>query len=200
VDRYPSPILFHGPGAEGAARAKVSILGRLLHEPFGDKGLKIAESREIIELMGNPPVGDVPGVLLIGPMDRANRSAQDVLLKSIEEFDDRVVRPVLWAYDEAEVLGTIRSRCLRQWCPGPDQYDEDTLYQARAVVDCSLVGDTAGLIEALKDRDPRAMLEAAARVLAEQGIDEKTSDLWDRVRQTLKHRLPTATETLAVFL
>lgn len=200
MDRYSSCILFHGPGAEGAANAKVSVIGRLLHAPFGKEGLKIAESREIVELMNSAPVGDDPGVLVIGPMDRATRSAQDVLLKNLEEFDDQNVRPILWAYDQAEVISTIRSRCLQQWCPGPDLYDEETLYQARGVIDCALVGDVAGLVESLKDREPRPILEAAARVLSERGIDDETAPLWGRLRETLRFKLPSANEMLAVFL
>jgi hypothetical protein len=133
-------------------------------------------------------------------MDRATRSSQDVLLKNLEEFDDAIIRPVLWAIDQADVVSTIRSRCLQQWCPGPDLYDEDTLYQARSVVDCSLVGDTAGLVEAVKDREPRPLLEAAARVLAERGIDDDTAALWGRVREALKFKLPSANEALAAFL
>lgn len=201
MDRYPSPILFHGPGAEAAARAKVSVIGRLLHEPFGENGLKIAESREIVDLMNSTPVGDVPGVLVIGPMDRANRSAQDVLLKNIEEFDDRVIRPILWAIDEADVLSTIRSRCVRQWCPGENLHDEDVLYQARAIVGCWQVKDVAGMIEALKDQDPRLVLEATARVLSTSDFsNDSTTALWGRVREMLKHNNPTPTETLSVFL
>jgi hypothetical protein len=180
--------------------AIVSRLGRLLHEPFGEKGLKIAESREVIELMNNASVGDEPGVVVIGPMDRANRSAQDVLLKNIEEFDDRIIRPVLWALDEADVLPTIRSRCLRRWCPGPDLYDEDVLDRGRAVVDCSLVRDVPGVIEGLKDTDPRQVLEAAARELSFRGIDDRTKHLWERVREALRFKAPTATEALAAFL
>jgi hypothetical protein len=176
------------------------VIGRLLHAPFGVKGLKIAESREIVGLMNSAPVGDQPGVLVIGPMDRATRSSQDVLLKNLEEFDDSIIRPILWAIDQAEVVSTIRSRCLQQWCPGPDLYDEDTLYQARGVVDCSLVGDVAGLVEALKDREPRPLLEAAARILAERGIDDETQGLWARVRKALQHKLPSINEVLAAFL
>lgn len=200
MTRYPSAILFHGPGAEQAAKAKASVLGRLLHAPFGEGGLKIAESREIVELMNGAPVGDEPGVIIIGPMDRAGRSAQDVLLKNLEEFDERIIRPILWAYDEADVLSTVRSRCVRQWCHGELPYDEDMTYQARSVVNCSLSGDTAGVIEALKDQDPRRLLEASVTVLLERGIDDQTKDLWGRVREALRFKLPSATEALAAFL
>lgn len=200
MDRYSSPILFHGPGARRAAMAKVSVIGRLIHEPFGEKGLKIAESREIIELMNSAPVGDKPGVLVMGPMDRATRSSQDVLLKNIEEFDDRIVRPILWAFDETEVVATIRSRCLRQWCPGAMSRDEEAIEAARSAVDCSLIRDVPGLVEVLKDKDPRAVLEATAQVLAEGGIDDSTKNLWEQVRAVLRFKNPTPTETLAAFL
>lgn len=200
MESYTSPVLFHGPAARDAAMAIVPRLGRLLHEPFGEDGLKIAESREVVALMNSASVGDDPGVVVIGPMDRANRSAQDVLLKNIEEFDDRIIRPVLWAFDEADVLSTIRSRCLRRWCRGPDLYDEDVLDRARGILDSALAQDIPGVIEGLKDTDPRQILEATARELSFRGIDDRTKDLWEQVRVALRFKTPTTTEALAVFL
>lgn len=197
---YLSAILFHGPSAKGAALALASELGRMIHEPFGEKGLKIAESREIIDLMNNTPVGDEPGVLVMGPMDLAQQAAADVLLKTLEEFDERIVRPVLWAFDEAEVISTIRSRCLRRWCPGQMSLDEHMLDIARGVVESSLVHDTAGVIEALKEQDPRDVLVAAARSLEDRGVDGETRGLWEAVRNALRVRNPTATECLVAFL
>lgn len=197
---YPSPILFHGPSARDAALGAAAELGRLVREPFGDDGLKIAESREIIDLMNNTPVGDEPGVVVMGPMDLAQQVATDVLLKSIEEFDDRIVRPVLWALDEAEVSPTIRSRCLRRWCPGQLEVEEHVLDIARGLVESSLVGDVAAVIEALKEQEPRDVLVAAARSLRDRGIDEETEALWEALRGPLRLRNPTATEALAAFL
>ena len=180
--------------------AIVPSLGRLLREPFGDAGLKIAESRAIIDLMNNTPVGDSPGVLVMGPMDRAMQAATDVLLKSIEEFDDRIVRPVLWALDEAEVSPTIRSRCLRRWCPGPEVLDEEVLDVARGVVEAALAGDIAAVIEGLREQDPGDVLVASAMALRDRGLDAETEDLWEALRATLRVRNPTASEALAVFL
>ena len=197
---YPSPILFHGPSAREAALGTASELGRLIHEPFGDAGLKIAESREIIDLMNNTPVGDEPGVVVMGPMDLAQQVATDVLLKSIEEFNDRIVRPVLWALDEAEVSPTIRSRCLRRWCPGDLEVDEHMLDLARGLVESSLAGDAAGVIENIKEQEPRDVLVAAARSLRDRGVDDETRGLWEAVRGALRVRNPTATEALAAFL
>jgi len=177
-----------------------SELGRLIHEPFGDGGLKIAESREIIDLMNNTPVGDEPGVLVMGPMDLAQQVATDVLLKTIEEFDDRIVRPVLWALDQAEVSSTIRSRCLRRWCPGQTEVEEHVLDLARGLVESALVRDTAAVIETLKEQDPRDVLVAAAACLRDRGVDDETRGLWEAVRGALRLRNPTLTETLAAFL
>lgn len=197
---YASPILFHGPAARDAAMAIVPSLGRQLREPFGDNGLKIAESREIIDLMNNTPVGDSPGVIVMGPMDRAMQVATDVLLKSIEEFDEQIVRPVLWAHDEAEVSSTIRSRCLRRWCPGTVEVDEDLLDTARGVVEAALSGDVAAVIEGLREEDPREILVAAAAALRERGVGDATEALWEGLRAALSVRNPTATEALAAFL
>lgn len=197
---YSSPVLYHGPSARDAALRAARDLGRLLHEPFGEKGLKIAESREIIDLMNNAPMGDEPGVIVVGPLDRALPASTDVLLKSIEEFDPRIVRPVLWAFDDTEVSSTIRSRCLRQWCPGEALLDPDVVDAARRLVDESLKGHRAGVVEILADQDPRDILVGAAQILRERGIDEDTEDLWESVRATLLYRNPTATETLAAFL
>ena len=200
MDSYTSPILFHGPNARRAAMAKVSVIGRLIHEPFGEEGLKIAESREIVELMNSASVGDKPGVIVMGPMDRANRASQDVLLKNIEEFNDRIIRPILWAFDEMEVIPTIRSRCLRQWCPGLMMRNEEALEAARSAVECSLIRDIPGLVEVLREKDARQVLEATAQVLADRGIDDSTKSLWERVRSILRFKNPTPTEALSAFL
>lgn len=180
--------------------ALVPRLGRLIAPPFGEQGLKIAESREIVGLMESAAVGDEPGVIVMGPMDRATKASQDVLLKNIEEFDDRLVRPVLWARDEGSVISTIRSRCLRTWCPGVIENDEELLEKGRLLVECVLAKDTAGVIESMKDIDLRGILEAAAHELAIRGINDKTKDLWEQVRAVLRYRNPSATEVLAAFL
>lgn len=197
---YTSAVLFHGPGARAAALRAVPGLGRLLHPPFGAEGLKIAESRAIIDLMSNAPVGDRAGVVVVGPLDRALPASTDVLLKSIEEFNPEVVRPVLWAHDDTEVSSTIRSRCLRQWCPGDIVLDEDVMEASRQLVSESLGRHRASIVEILSDRDPREMLVGAAQALHERGIDDETRGLWESVRETLHHRNPTATEALAAFL
>lgn len=150
--------------------------------------------------MGNAPVGDQPGVVLMGPMDLALQGATDVLLKSIEEFDPDLVRPVLWAHDETEVSSTIRSRCLRRWCPGQVLNDEDSMMRARELVDEALEGHRASVVELLKDQDPRLTLESVAAVLGERVLEGATRPLWDQVREALSVPHPTPTEALAALL
>jgi hypothetical protein len=174
-------------------------LGRLLRE-FGEGGLKIADSRELVETMDGAPVGDVPGVVVVGPMDHAQQAAADVLLKTLEEFDPDQVRPVLWANDETEVSPTIRSRCLRRWCPGVWVTDEERLGVARELVEAALRRYRASVIELLKDQDSRGILESAAVALCERGIDTRTRSLWLSLRAVTRVHNPSATEVLAAFL
>lgn len=176
-----------------------SSLGRLCHEPFGEKGLKIAESRMIVDLINNPPVGDAPCVIVVGPLDFASAAATDVLLKSLEEFDAKAVRPVLWARDETDVSGTVRSRCIRRWCPDDPEGSDEAPPGARELVAASLERRVPEVIEILRDHDHEDLLEGSAKVLRDMR-ERPATVLWERVRLVLRHRNPTATEVLAAFL
>jgi len=196
---YSSAVLFHGPTAYDRAMEFSDGLGRLIHEPFGDGGLKIDESREIIALMNNTPLGDKPGVLVIGPMDHAWPAATDVLLKTLEEFDPQVLRPILWAHDEGGVRGTIRSRCIRQWCPGPEVTDEKMLADAKTLVEASLDGNRAVVFETIRDMEGDILL-AATQVLRGRPSGSREVRLWSRIRAVLRFYNPTTTEIKAVFV
>lgn len=197
---YPSAVLFHGPEALAKALEAARSYGRLLHEPFGQEGLKIEESRTIIDLMANAPLGDKPGVLILGPMDHAWPAAADALLKSLEEFEGDIVRPVLWAHDEGGVKATIRSRCIRRWCPGPEISDKAILEQVRILVESSLKGNRAGVLESLKDLEGDILL-AATQILRERTVFSKGEvRLWERIRGVLRFHNPSPTEIKAVFL
>lgn len=199
VATYSSAVLFHGPLAQERAHEFADGLGRLLHEPFGLEGLKIAESRQIIELMNATPLGDEPGVLIIGPMDHAWPSATDVMLKTLEDFDPAVLRPVLWAHDEAGVRPTIRSRCLRRWCAGPEIRDEELLAAIKTLVDGSLAGNIAVVIETLKDLKGD-ILVGTAQILRQRTMGPAERRLWLKCRAALEYFNPTANEIKAVFL
>jgi hypothetical protein len=177
----------------------VPKLGRLLRD-LGDGGLKIEDTRELVELLGNTPVGDVPGVIVVGPMCRMQQGTADVLLKSLEEFDQTRVRPILWAYAEADVSPTIRSRCLLRWCAGEDAVSPEIVSAARKAVKASLAGDVAVVIESLKGQEVEPLLVGAAMVLEELGIDARSERLWLAIRETVSFRNASAIEALAAFL
>jgi hypothetical protein len=180
--------------------AEVPEIGRLIHEPFGDEGLKIADSREIVDLLNNAPVGDSPGVIVLGPMDRAQQMATDVLLKSIEEFATEVIRPVLWAFNEGDVSGTIRSRCLLRWCHAKLELDEIILADAERIVQAALDQDRAVVVEVWREYEGRELAEAAVEVLGHRPMTQATQRLWGTLREALSVRGPTATEILVAFL
>lgn len=199
VRPYFSPVLFHGPQSREVAMEQLPEIGRLIHDPFGEEGLKIADSREIIELMNNAAIGDIPGVVFMGPLDRAQQMATDVLLKSIEEFDPTVVRPVLWAFNFEDVSPTIRSRCLHQWCPGEVEFEETLLDSATYLVDAALAKRRAVVVELLKEAGEE-ILPATVHVLSKRKMDKRMRLFWEQLRNVLRVRQPTANEILAAFL
>ena len=112
-----TPPLFHGPEARDRAVQKALSEGRLVSEPVGDKGLKVDDSRRVVEISMNPGVGDKPPYVVIGPLDAATPEAADALLKTLEEVENTPLRIVLWADYLGEVIPTIRSRTHQIWCP-----------------------------------------------------------------------------------
>jgi len=199
--RYTTAYLYHGPGARDKALQKARDLGRMIEDPIGDDGLKIDDARKIVELSGQVSVGDGINTLVIGPLDRARQAATDALLKTIEEFDSAVFRPVLWAVDAGDVSPTIRSRCRQVWCPGEEPYEDHVLDEARDLIDASLAGDRAKVISVWKDLDHGQVLTAVAKVLESRlPLDKETSKLWERVREGLTHSNPTKYEMLVMFL
>ena len=112
-----TPVLYHGPTARDRALERAEEVGRMISEPIGDKGLRVEDSRTIVNLALNPGVGDRPPSLMVGPLDLATPEAADALLKTLEEVSKTSLRLVLWTDYLKEVIPTIRSRCLVTWCP-----------------------------------------------------------------------------------
>lgn len=205
--RYTSALLFHGPGARVEALRLLPQVGRCVAEPFGDDGLKVDQTRDILKLMLDAPLGDEPGVILIGPMDLAEQKSSDVLLKAIEEFDPEVVRPMLWAYDLGSVSSTIKSRCVHRWCPTAPESpaNEEAMKQAFDLVDASVQQDRARVLELLKDTkaaEARVVLESCASVLSlnPELLVGGRYDLWQRIRELARYRHVGKTELLATFV
>ena len=184
-----TPTLFHGPGArDHAVRASVAPGFRPVSEPMGDGGLKVDDSRLLVEIASVAPVGDKKGTLVLGPLDRATPEAADALLKTLEDLAEGPVRLVPWAWDLAGVLPTIRSRTLHQWCPGPDPLSY-------------LKGAAEGLIKAVSEKRLPAVVEALSEIndgeredllVAVQGpllaMGSEGIDVWVRLRPLISGR------------
>jgi hypothetical protein len=173
----------------------------MLADPIGDEGLKTDEVREAVKLLNSAVVGSRIGVVVLGPLDGIRPEASDVLLKTLEDFNPKSVQPILWAYDAGDVRGTIRSRCLEEWCPyGLDpetEFQEDALEVVRA----SLKRDWASVIDIVKERkgQERELLSATATVLS-RAKGAKWVPLWLSVREALQYRNLSKNEVLAALL
>lgn len=188
-----TPPLFHGPEARDRAVQKASQEGRLVSEPVGDKGLKVEDSRRVVEISLNPGVGDKPPYVVIGPLDAATPEASDALLKTLEEVMNTPLRIVLWADYLGEVIPTIRSRTHAIWCPpgrtwlDPLSWKEDS---AKTLLKAWLAKDWVRVIGILQEeaKDWQDLIRALSNLLpplmaGENG--DRVMGLWESLRGTL---------------
>lgn len=198
-----SCLLFHGPGARQRALDEAGSRGRLLHEPFGDSGLKVDEARLFVNLLYTPPIGTDVGVLIAGPMDKAAPKSSDVLLKSIEEFGEYVF-PILWATDLGGVRGTIRSRCLPVWSPptGFEPEDPELEEAAQELVQAVLTGKpymVPPVVQKMKGREHELLMAACEGMAAMSSVPSILAQ-WEKVREAARWRNPTPLEVIAAFM
>lgn len=182
----------------------------MMAEPTGEGGLKVAQAREVAELFLTSPPGRRRGAVVVGPMDLAQPGAADALLKTIEDLDDSKFVLNLWAFDLAEVMPTIQSRCLDRWCPeAPGDSEEDEKHYERALDALTAYrgGDISGVIEALGDKendDPLAVLRLVPDILAGDiragRFQAQELRLWVRLRKLLTFQNISRTEAVAAML
>lgn len=203
-----SPILFHGPTAQGRASAGAGEWGRVVGV-FGDptRGLDIETVRSAVEAMSSCPVGDRRGSVVLGPVDVLSQEGViDLLLKTLEEVSVRIPRSYLWAHDVGSVRPTIRSRCLVEWCPGVVVVKRSSMEAARSVVASAMSKSTVGVVEGfaeMKDdwKDSGEDFLRAVAVVCSRGGDPAHLTLWGKVRSlTLAKDVPPMVEVLAGFL
>ena len=109
---------------------------------------------------------------------------------------------------------TVRSRCLAEWCPGPEVVSREAAQAAKEVVSAALAGSTLGVLEGVfdvgKDEDGveaagwrdagEEFLRACARDIARRGAGPHLT-LWASVRDLYVRRdVPSRAEVLARFL
>jgi hypothetical protein len=162
-------------------------------DPVGDKGLKVDDSRQVVEISLNPGVGDKPPYVVIGPLDAATPEASDALLKTLEEVENTPLRIVLWADYLGEVIPTIRSRTHAVWCPpgrtwlDPLSWKEDA---AKALLKAWLAEDWVRVIGLLAEdaKNWQDLLRALCNLLppATSGEGgERVMLLWESIRPVL---------------
>jgi len=147
----------------------------MILDPIGDDGLKVDDSRRVVELAGNSGVGDRPPVVVLGPIDRATPEASDALLKTLEDLADGPLGVILWADYLGGVTGTIQSRTLPRWCPPDAKWASPFLDEhAERLFDAFQAGDAATCLEILHDRKKEwgGLLVGFSEVMARRGTED----------------------------
>lgn len=198
-----TPFLFHGPLARGEAVAHARLLGRMISDPVGDDGLKVDDSRLLVDLAGSAGVGDLPPVVVVGPLDLASPEASDALLKTLEDLAEGPLRLVLWADYLGGVSKTIRSRTLDRWCPPDGSWvspylDEhaDALYKAWSA------GDAAGCMAVCTSRakDWQALIQGFCEILSKRDVlNPKAVRAWVLLRPLLDGKGSHLTAAMAML-
>lgn len=183
-----SCVLYHGPDAETVGHTAALAHGRLL--PFTGSDLKKDGARELTSLISRGLPGGAPtGSVLVGPVDEVSAATSDVLLKTIEEFDPKGVRPFLWAFDLGGVSYTLKSRCVLQFCPGVDTRLEGYEASAQLVLRSYMEGDWVTLVDELKGENQnldlllRSVVEAVTPKMSVPNPDPRHTHLWDTLRE-----------------
>lgn len=207
VTGVPSPCLYHGPSAQGAAGLAASDWGRVIGV-YGHpvEGLNISVVREASSVMCSPVQGDTRGSMVLGPVDiLTSEGIVDVLLKSLEEVHDRCPRTYLWAKDVGSVRDTIQSRCLSYWSPGVELESPEIKRKAEDILTAYLSNSVSGVLFAFKDlkaswgEDGEAVLKALAGAVARRKSEDGLR-AWAALRPVLSRRQPSCEEVMVRFL
>lgn len=210
-----SAHLFYGPGAQNRALEKAAEIGRPMCDPLGYepptekrksyKFLSADDARRAVSILAGTPIGDRIGVLVIGPMCRAEDKSCDVLLKALEEFDPTRVVPVLWAFDLEAVRPTVQSRALSEFVPGDEteMWSEGLMEAADVALKASIADpfrpwEFAEALGPFKGQEPE-IVEALVWVVSFDGTIPALR-LWERLRELAMKRNPTWLELMAALI
>ena len=190
-----TPFLYHGPEARDKAVSHSLKAGRPVSEPVGDQGLKVDDSRVIVNLAGDPGVGDKPPTLVVGPLDKATPEASDALLKTLEDLSEAPLQIILWADHLSGVSATIRSRTWERWCPASRTYLSSLAHlekPAQNLAEAVVRGDGPSVLGTLAEagKEWPELLEALCLVLPNHlggSLEERERVLsvWEKVRDIL---------------
>lgn len=207
ISIVPSPYLHHGPSAQTKASLSASSWGRIVGNfSHPVEGLNVAVVREASEIMGSPSMGDGNTSVVLGPVDVLTSSGiTDVLLKTLEEVDERCPRVFLWARDLGGVRPTIKSRCLLSWSPGIEMESPDLRRSCDDILAAYSSKSTSGVLYAARAireawaSDAEAVLRALAASVARLPLESRVT-AWAALRPVLSRRKPTVDEVIVRFL
>ena len=173
-------FIHHGRGVE-AGLAEVLEGYDLVCDPISD--LKVDGVRKLLTLFTQVHPHNNP-CLVAGPLDEADPSTLDILLKRIEEPTPNSPTLILWANDLGSVPSTIRSRCGEKFYYAPPMVT--TLYDQAERLFCdlreeNLLGAMSVLVKLEKD-NTRAFMEAYVEVILE-------NESWEFYTEDLKFLL-----------
>jgi hypothetical protein len=179
-------IIHHGPGVQSGIGEYVNELNLTQVKEAYEK-LNAEEIRNLCEDLKQSYPYQNP-CLIAGPIDDADPSQLDTLLKIIEEPLPNTPIPILWANDFGAIPNTIRSRCgERYWFD--NQTEHPMLDKALEFVNALNSKDSYKSFSILKSVDKskeRDFIDALAEAL----VVKKQFKLWDTIKPyTLSKRV-----------
>jgi hypothetical protein len=151
-------FIHHGRGVESALGELLEDY-TLVHPAISD--LKVEGVKLLVSLFSQNYPYKAP-CLVAGPLDEADPSTLDILLKSIEEPVLNAPTLILWARDLGGVPHTIRSRCGERFHYAPS-INHPNKTQGTALFEAVLKDDLLGVIHLLRkveNGQERGVLEA----------------------------------------
>lgn len=173
-------FIHHGRGVE-AGLAEVLEGYDLVCDPISD--LKVEGVRKLLTLFTQVHPHNNP-CLVAGPLDEADPSTLDILLKRIEEPTPNSPTLILWANDLGSVPSTIRSRCGEKFHYAPVQ-QSNLFNQAEALFTDLRADNLLGVMKVLarvEKETTRAFMEAFVEVILE-------NESWEFYTEDLKSLL-----------
>ncbi|MEE5116809.1 DNA polymerase III subunit delta' [Pseudomonas alliivorans] len=151
----------------------------VLEPEEADKPIKVDQVRDLVSFVVQTSQMGGRKVVLIEPVEAMNINAANALLKSLEEPSGNTVL-LLVSHQPSRLLATVKSRCVQQACPLPDEQTS-----------------LAWLSNALPDSSEQERLELlalaagsplAAVTLQAQGVLEQRAQVVDGVKKLLKQQ------------
>nr|WP_256670261.1 DNA polymerase III subunit delta' [Pseudomonas sp. L-22-4S-12] len=151
----------------------------ILEPEEADKGIKVDQVRDLVSFVVQTAQLGGRKVVLLEPVEAMNINAANALLKSLEEPAGNTVL-LLVSHQPSRLLPTVKSRCVQQACPLPDQASS-LAWLAEALPECG-EGERGELL-VLAGGSP-----LMARRLHQQGVREQRALVVEGVKKLLKQQ------------